>query len=461
MEKGLTYHLIGIGGAGMSAIAHILHQRGEHVTGSDNQVNDAVMRLRGLGVQIEQGHSATHINGADVVVYSAAISQDNPEIVEAKKKGLVLLERPAMLGKIMEPYASRIAVSGTHGKTTTTSMISSIFDSAQLDATTLIGGDLKVLGGNAFLGKGSVVLTEACEAFESFLHLNPTHAVITNIEGDHLDYYKTVEAVETSFRQFLGQVDEDGIVLANASDDRTRRVAEECGRKVLWYGLDKNCDLYLENVDIEKAEPEFDIVYHNQNLGRVTLGVPGMHNVFDALAAIATCLQFDIPFENIVSALAGFKGAGRRFEVLFERDGLMVVDDYAHHPSEVLTTLESAKSAYKKHVTVVFQPHLYSRTKIFAEDFAHALMLADEVFVTSIYASREKHTDEISGQNIVDLMEKSGFKRASYVEEMAAIPSVICSELDHDDMVIFMGAGDIRKAGEKLASMLENRQVTI
>lgn len=459
MTEKLHYHLIGIGGSGMSAIAHILHGRGEVVTGSDRQENDATRRLRAAGIEVSIGHSAFNVNGADVVVYSAAIPKDNAEILEARSRKLLLLERPAMLGRLMEPYEHRVAVSGTHGKTTTTSMINMILDRAGLDASALIGGDLKSLGGNARLGAGSIILTEACEAFESFLHLHPSIAVITNIDADHLDYYKTIENIEDSFRQFVSQVDRGGCVIACWDDERVRRVLDSCGRRVVTFGLDDGLQVRAADVDVSTPEPTYTLVRAGEPLGRVRVGVPGLQNVVDSLAAAAVAFELGVEFDAISDALCDFRGAGRRFEVMYDNGGMMVVDDYAHHPCEIKVTLSAARAAYDKRILAVFQPHLYSRTKIFQSDFADALALADEVIVAPIYAAREQPMEGVTAENLVALMKRQGFDEVSYAPDMGSIAKELSERVGDGDLVLVLGAGDIRQVSEQLADTLTRRQV--
>ncbi|MCE5198359.1 MAG: UDP-N-acetylmuramate--L-alanine ligase [Armatimonadota bacterium] len=454
----LHYHLIGIGGAGMSAIAHILHGRGESVSGSDRQENDATRRLRAAGVKVSIGHSAANVNGADVVVYSAAIKPDNPERVEAVRKGIPTLERPAMLGRLMEPYQHRVAVSGTHGKTTTTSMIDMILEQAGIDASVLIGGDLKSLGGNARLGNGSVFVTEACEAFSSFLHLYPSITVITNIDADHLDHYGTIEAIENTFRKFVSQLDADGCVIACGDDPRVRKVLDGCGRRVIWFGLDGNSDLRAVDVDITKPEPTYTLVRNGEALGEVTLGVPGIQNVTDSLAAAGVAFELGADFEAVCKGLEEFHGAGRRFEVLYDAGGPMVVDDYAHHPAEIKATLSGTRAAYgDRHIIAVFQPHLYSRTRAFRNEFAEALSIADEVVVSSIYAARELPIEGVTAESIVDKMRENGFQSVQYAPDKDVIPEQLAREVKSSDLVIILGAGDIRIVGERLAAILSER----
>lgn len=441
----------------MSAIAHILHGRGEVVSGSDRQENDATRRLYREGVKISIGHAAANIDAADVVVYTAAIPKDNPEILEARSRGIPTLERPAMLGRLMEPYKHRIAVSGTHGKTTTTSMINMILDRAGLDASALIGGDLKSLGGNARLGDGSIILTEACEAFESFLHLHPSIAVITNIEADHLDYYGTIENIEDSFRQFVSQVDEDGCVVACWDDPRVRKVLDGCGRRIVRFGLEGDLEVVAADVDTSIPEPTYTLIHNGKALGTVRVGVPGLQNVTDSLAAAAVAFELGVEFDAIAAALQDFRGAGRRFDVLYDDGEVMVVDDYAHHPSEIKATLTAVREAYDMRIRAVFQPHLYSRTKLFQADFAEALSLADEVIVVPIYAAREQPMIGVSAQNIVNIMKKSGYTNVRYAPDMSVLPKELAGSIAKGDMVLALGAGDICSVSARLAKILAGR----
>lgn len=442
----------------MSAIAHILHGRGDVVTGSDRQENDATRRLSAAGVKVSIGHSAFNVNGADVVVYTPAIPKENPEILEARSRGIPLLERPAMLGRLMEPYEHRIAVSGTHGKTTTTSMINMILDRGGVDASALIGGDLKSLGGNARLGAGSVILTEACEAFESFLHLHPSIAVITNIDADHLDYYKTIENIEDSFRQFVSQVDEDGCVVACWDDPRVPKVLAGCRRRIVTFGLEGDLDVFGADVDVSSPEPTYTLIHTGTPLGKVRVGVPGIQNVVDSLAAAAVALELGVGYDAIADALQDFRGAGRRFEILFDDGKKMVVDDYAHHPSEIKATLSAARAAYDKRIVAVFQPHLYSRTKIFQSDFAEALSLADDVVIAPIYAAREQPMEGVSSENLVALMKQNGFENVRHASEKEAIAADLAGSSRDGDLVLVLGAGDIRQVTEELAAILSGRK---
>lgn len=458
MPEKLTYHLIGIGGIGMSAIAQVLHEQGAAVKGSNNTENEVVQRLRAEGIEVTVGHDAANIDGADVVVYSAAIPEDNPEMVEARRRGLPLLERPVMLGRVMDPYRHRVAVSGTHGKTTTTSMIDAILVQAGLDATTLIGGDVSSMGRNARLGSGSIVVAEACEAFGSFLHLRPSLSVITNIDADHLDYYGTIGRIEDGFRQFVENTDPDGCVIACWDDPRVHKVLDGCERRVVWFGLSGSPDIGAAEVNVSLPRPVYTLVRDGEALGRIELGVPGEQNVVDSLAAAAVAFELGASFEDVRAGLAEFRGAVRRFDVLFDDRGITVVDDYAHHPAEVAATLKAARSGYGKRVIAVFQPHLYSRTQAFKKEFAESLSIADEVIVTAIYAARDVPIDGVSGEGIVRELHARGFGNARYVSDKDTLPGELAETIRDGDMVMVLGAGDIREVAEKLASELAAKQ---
>ena len=433
----------------MSAIAEMLRERGDTVTGSDRQENDAVRRLRAAGVNVAVGHEAGNVNGADVVVYSAAITQDNPEMVEARRRGLPVFERPELLGKLMQPYKRRIAISGTHGKTTTTSMVDAILERAGLDPTSLIGTDRA----NFRLGASSIILTEACEAFGSFLHFPASIAAITNIDADHLDHYGTIERIEDSFRQFVRNVDADGCVVAYIDDPRVRKALDGCGRRVVWFGLSDSADIAARDVDVSTPQAAYTLVCDGEPLGRVQLGVPGEQNVVDSLAAIGVAFELGVGFDVIRDALREFHGAARRFEILHDGD-VVVVDDYAHHPAEIEATIKSSRAAYGRRIVAVFQPHLYSRTQHLLGGFAQALSLADEVIVTPIYAAREEPIEGVSGECIVDAMQSLGFAHARYEEDVNSLPEELAASVRPGDLVLVLGAGDIRAVGERLAEFL-------
>lgn len=446
-----SIHFIGIGGVGMSALAQIMHRRGVQVSGSDQKGNGITKRLESEGIRVSIGHDATNVNGATLVVYSAAIPQTNPEMEIARQKGIPTISRAEMLGKMMEPYAHRVAITGTHGKTTTTSMVSLVLSEANLDPTVLIGGDLQALGGNVRFGESSLFVTEACEAFDSFLNLHPSMAVITNVDADHLDYYGTMERIFQSFEQFVSQVDEDGVIIACMDDANVRKVLENVPQRVIGYSIEGNEEVCAVDMELDAPQASYTLVWNGEGLGRVTLGVPGAQNVADSLAAAAVGLELGASFEDIKAALAQFHGTGRRFEVLGIVDDVMVIDDYAHHPREIQATLEASRRGWNRRIIAVFQPHLYSRTKIFAREFAESLSLADVVVVTDIYAAREKPIEGITARLISDQI--SGTE-VHHISEKSEICGFLRSIVRPGDMVITLGAGDIRTVGEELVSAL-------
>jgi len=458
----------------MSGLARVLHAQGHTVTGSDRGDSPVLEGLRMLGMDVRAGHAPENVEGADVVVYSAAVPQDNPELARARERGIEIIERAEMLGRLMRTHQTRIAVAGTHGKTTTTAMIDTILRRAGMQPTTLVGGDVQTIGANAAVGDGSLFLAEACEAYGSFLHLNPSIAVITNAEPEHLEHYGTAEAMEDSFRQFVSNADEDGCVIACCDDRRLHRILEGCSRRIVWYGFQGCPEVRADRVEISGPNPSYSLIYNlaerlplptpfrsglggGNDLGSVQLSVPGEHNVLNSMAAAATALELGVGVEQIKGALSEFTGAGRRFEVLFDDHDIMVVDDYAHHPTEVAATINGAKSAYPgRRVLAVFQPHLYSRTQRLAADFAESLAIADETVVTSIYGSREQPIQGVSGEMIAARMHASGQTSAKYLPAMDDVVAYIKGRVQAGDIVLVMGAGDIRKVAEELAAAFGN-----
>ncbi len=452
------YHLIGIGGVSMSAIAVLLHSFGHRVTGSDRQESETVQRLRDLGIDVFVGHDTKNIDEADVVVYTAAVTDDNPELVEARRRGIPTMERPLILAEIMNNYKHKIAVAGAHGKTTTVAMIAAVLEHGGWDPTALLGTDRD----NLRLGGNQVIVTEACEAFGSFLHLNPNIAVVLNIDADHLDYYGTIEQVEAAFYQFASKVEPDGLIVACADDARIRRalqplvesqLTDSSETKVVWFGRDQGADYRAENISIDGLRSQYTLVGKGKTLGRLVLGVPGEQNIIDSLAAAAVTLELGVPFRSVRSALKNYCGAPRRFEIVYEGD-VVVIDDYAHHPSEIEATIKAARSAYNGRLVVVFQPHLYSRTNFLLEDFAKVLSAADKVVVVPIYPAREEPIPGVSSERIVERMIELGFAGGRYAPDLSDVARELVGELSSGDIVLVMGAGDIRTVAEELAAYL-------
>ena len=453
-------HFVGIGGAGMSGMARVLARQGVAVTGSDLRESVTLESLRReSGIRAESGHEACHLNGATLVVASAAVKKDNPEMVAARAKGIPVISRAEMLGRLMARYPRSIAISGTHGKTTTTGMTAMVLEAGGLDPTVLIGGDLPAYGGNARLGASDVFLAEACEAYDSFLDLDPQIAVITNIEADHLDYYGDLDNILRSFRKFLGQV--TGTAILPAFDENARALAgglraSHSGPVLVTYALGGEATLRAEDVDADGTNPSYTAVWHDQPLGRITLGVPGMHNVANSLAAVAVGLTLGISFTRIADGLRAFVGTGRRFERLGETsDGTLVVDDYAHHPTEIRATLAAARRAYPgRRIVAVFQPHLPTRTRDFKTEFAESFGEADHVVLTDIFLARELPIEGVTGAGLAALTaDRRGAEHVTYVADKAALPTRLMDLVRPSDLVLTLGAGDIRAAGEGLLAL--------
>ena len=439
----------------MSAIAHVMHHRGARISGSDQRRSATTDRLLAEGITVAIGHDPANVDGASLVVYSAAVPQDNVELEAARQLGVPIITRAEMLGRLMAPYRHRVAVTGTHGKTTTTSMIGLVLAEAGMDPTVLIGGDLEALGGNARVGSESLFVTEACEAFNSFLELRPSIAVITNIDADHLDYHGSIENIVESFGRFVRQVDEDGCVVACLDDANVRRVLEGLNRRVVGYSIDGGGDLRAAETWVNTPAPSYELVRGGERLGRVTLGVPGLHNVANSLAAAAVGFELGVSFEDIRNGFLRFKGTGRRFEMLGILGDIMVVDDYAHHPREIRATLAAARAGWRRRIIAVFQPHLYSRTQLFAREFAEALSAADLLIVTDIYAAREKPIEGVTAALISDAVERA---EVHYIPDKSEIAGFLLSRVRPGDMVITLGAGDIRAVGEELVQALTAAQ---
>ena len=438
----------------MSGLAVVMAGMGYRVSGCDLRPAETAEKLGQLGVKVYTGHDAAHISGAEMVVASAAVPDTNPELVAARERGIPVLSRAQMLGRLMSGRCG-IAVSGTHGKTTTTSMIALLLESAGLDPTILIGGDLDLLRGNAKLGQSDLFVTEACEAYNSFLELAPRIAVVTNIEHDHHDCYGSLEDVMSSFRQFLSQIEEGGCAIVCSDCPNVRDVIPAIRQRVITYGLSEDAEVRAYGVDTDVPDPSFRAMCAGQDLGRFELHVPGVHNVLNALAAIAVGRRLDVAPDTMRAALLDFGGVDRRFEVLGTAGGIMIVDDYAHHPTEISATLEAART-WRRRVVAVFQPHLYSRTEHLARGFAESLMAADEVVLTEIYPAREKPRPGVSAKMIADMINAVDPDKARFVADKDRLPEELMPTLKPGDLVAFMGAGDIRTSAEGLLERLRN-----
>lgn len=436
IENVKKIHLIGIGGSGMCPLAEILHSKGYLITGSDNNESDPLKRIRALGIKVYMGHSPENVHGAELIVYSAAISQDNPEIVEAKKLGIPLMERSHMLGALTRRYDNVIGVCGTHGKTTVSSMITHILILNKQNPTAVIGGKLPLINSNGIAGESDTMVCESCEFVDTFLQLSPDKAVLLNIDNDHLDYFKTMDNLVESFRKFVNMA---SLTFVNGDDELCMKAVEDC--QYMTFGLEKSNDFYAENVESGKFGFCFDIMYRGEKLTRFNMHIPGRHNIYNGLASFAACYSEGIAPDDIAKAVESFTGAGRRFEFLGEYNGFTLADDYAHHPTEIKATLSAAKELSYNNVIAVFQPFTFSRTALLKDEFIQALSIADKVILTPIMGSREKNTYNIYSEDIAKYL-----KNAVVVDGFENIADKIIETAEENDIVITMGGGDIYKA---------------
>ena len=446
-------HLVGIGGIGMSGIAEILLDMGYQVTGSDLRTSPLTQRLSRLGAKIDYGHRGENVVGADVVVISSAIRESNPEVTAARSFRIPLIRRAEMLGELMRMKFG-IAIAGTHGKTTTTSMIGEVMTSGGCDPTIVVGGRVIALGTNALLGKGNYLVAEADEFDRSFLRLIPTIAVITTLEAEHMDCYTSLGDLKSAFVEFANKVPFYGSVILCLDEPSLQAIIPRVERELITYGLTKGADIRGDGLRFQGRESRFLVHRGKETLGEVRLQVPGEHNVKNALAAITLGLELEIPFPQIASSLQGFRGVHRRFEIKGESQGVMVVDDYAHHPTEIEATLQAARAGWKRRIVAVFQPHLYTRTRDFCHHFGKALSSADLLVVTEIYPAREDPIPGVSGELVARAAREYGHPAVHWVPRKEDLPSFLSKIVRQGDMVVTMGAGDIWTVGEKLLELL-------
>lgn len=447
LPRGSKIHMVGIGGISMSAIAHILLYLGFSVSGSDMNNTPIIEKLSAEGVKIFHVHSEDNIQSPDLVCYTAAIKQDNPELVRARELGIPTMERAELLGQIMTMFDRPVAIAGTHGKTTTSSMLALIALEAGTDPTVLVGGELSQIGGNYKIGKNDLLICEACEYVESFLHFKPFLSIITNIEEDHPDYFSDIYHIISSFEKFASLNSKKGFIIVYKDDKNVRTVMENVEANYVTYGLNSgDADFTAKNIKYNKDGcPSFDIYGGNDKILSVSLGVVGEHNICNALASTAAALKLGIGADAIKRGLELFGGAKRRYEHIGSFNGVDVVDDYAHHPTEIKKTLEAAKNAGYKRVFCVFQPHTYSRTVAFLDDFADALKIADRIIIADIYPAREKYDGTVHSCDLAALI-----KGSVYMNDFGAIERYVKNMAQEGDLVLTMGAGDIFKVGYAL-----------
>ena len=448
----LHIHFIGIGGISMSGFAELLHSMGFEISGSDRTKSPITEHLESLGMNIAYSQVAENItDDIDVVVYTAAIHPDNPEYAECVRRSIPMMERAEMVGQVMKNYQTAVAIAGTHGKTTTTSIASHIFLSAGLDPTISVGGILPVIGGNIRIGHSPNFITEACEYTNSFLKFFPTIGIILNIEEDHMDFFKDIDDIRSSFRRFAELIPEDGTLIISADIDRYDELVKGLKCKVMTFSAtNPDADYSATNITYdEKGNASFTAITHGDKKGPFSLQVPGLHNVGNSLACLCLADTMGISDDIVAHALRDFKGTERRFEYKGQTNGFTIIDDYAHHPTEIKATLESAKRYPHKKLWVAFQPHTYTRTKAFLQDFADALSQADHVILADIYAAREKDPGDISSKDIADLIVAGGGE-ATYLGGFEEIKKFILKNLLAGDLLITMGAGNIVEIGEDL-----------
>lgn len=448
-------HFIGIGGISMSGFAELLHTAGFTISGSDSKKSKITEHLEAKGITILYGQKASNITpDIDLVVYTAAIHQDNPEMQAVLQQNIPRMDRAEMVGQVMLNYRNAIAISGTHGKTTTTSMISQIFLEGDLDPTISVGGILKAIDGNIRIGKSDNFITEACEYTNSFLKFNPRYSIILNIEEDHLDFFKDITDIRHSFHLFAKRLPEDGVLFINGEIENYEEITRDLPCKVVSYGIQSSPETQYTysatNVSFNAdGYGEYDLMHNGEFMDHITLGVVGMHNVSNSLPSIGLALERQIPLDVIKRGLTAFHGTERRFEYKGEVAGITIIDDYAHHPTEIKATLEAAKRYPHKSTWCVFQPHTYTRTKAFLKDFAKALTLADKIVLTDIYAAREVNTGEISSKNLQTELQQLG-KEVYYFSSFEEIENFLLQNCNNGDLLITMGAGDVVSIGESL-----------
>ncbi|HEX8650689.1 MAG TPA: UDP-N-acetylmuramate--L-alanine ligase [Pyrinomonadaceae bacterium] len=452
-------HFVGIGGIGMSGIAEVLSNLGFRVSGSDLKSSYVTERLQKMGVEFTEGHSAENVGDVDVVVRSTAVREDNPEVVEARRRSIPVIPRAEMLAELMRLKPHSVAVAGSHGKTTTTSMVAAVLGRAELDPTVVVGGVVGAFGSNARLGKSDLMVVEADESDRSFLMLTPTIAVVTNIDREHMDYYDDMNDVRDCFKDFVNKVPFYGAAVLCLDDPHVQAVIPDVKRRRVTYGLSAQADISAHGIRFNHGfGSSFTVWRGNEVIGDVSLRVPGLHNVYNSLAAIAVGFELEVSFALIAEALANFTNADRRFQFKGEEAGVLIVDDYAHHPTEIKATLAASKiGANGRRIVVLFQPHRYSRTKDQMEEFARSFNNADVLFVTDIYAASEDPIEGVTSTVLTEAIKRYGHKNANYIGALDGAADILRDQVREGDMVITLGAGPVYRAGEQLLTLLRGR----
>ena len=449
LKENAHIHFIGIGGISMSGLAMVLIKKGYKITGSDRQKTHITDKLEENGAIIYEGHNAKNVIGADLIVHTAAVHEDNPEICKAKENNIRLIDRAECLGAIMKLYKKAVGVSGTHGKTTTTGMLTHALIYADTDPTISIGGELDIIDGNIKTGKSEYFVTEACEYTNSFLKLFPHIALITNIEEDHLDFFTGIEHIRKSFKEFAKLTLNEGYVVANGDDENVKAALNGTNCDVIYYGQSQDCEYRYDNLIFNHGYPEFDVLYNNEKIAHINLNVPGIHNVMNTLAVVATCRLLGIDTEKIAKGIETFKGTHRRFEKLGTLNGATIIADYAHHPTEIIATLKAAKDFDYNRMWCVFQPHTYTRTKALWNDFLTCFDDCDKLVLTHIYAAREPFDGVTKASTLATQIKQNG-KDTVYIEDFSQVCEYLKENVSENDMVFIMGAGDVIEIGYEI-----------
>ena len=452
-------HFVGIGGIGMSGIAEVLVNLGFRVSGSDAKKSVVTDRLQEMGVEFAEGHSGDNVGDAQVVVRSTAVREDNAEVVEAYRRSIPVIPRAEMLAELMRLKPHSVAVAGSHGKTTTTSMVATVLGHAGLDPTIVVGGVVGAFGSNAHLGTSDLMVVEADESDRSFLMLTPTIAVVTNIDREHMDYYHDMEDVRTCFTNFVNKVPFYGVSVLCLDDPNVQAIIPHVERRRMTYGLSAQADISAHGIRYDQNFGSAFTVWRGANpVGEITLHVPGLHNVYNALAAIAVGFELDVAFEQIADALGGFTGAGRRFQHKGEVGQVLVIDDYGHHPTEVKATLAAAKiGSNGRRIVVLFQPHRYSRTQDLMEEFARSFNNADSLFITDIYAASEEPIEGVTAEALTEAIKRFGHKDVQYIGSLDNAATTISDMVQPGDLVLTLGAGTVSRVSEQLLFLLRER----
>ncbi|MBU1026214.1 MAG: UDP-N-acetylmuramate--L-alanine ligase [Candidatus Margulisbacteria bacterium] len=453
MDRVKNVHFVGVGGCGMSGLAKVLHEMGYKVSGSDVREGSNTIRLKDLGVKIHIGHKSANVREADLVVYSSAIKKKNPELKEAQTKKIAVIQRAEMLAWIMNQSKTRIAVAGTHGKTTTSAMIAKVLDAGEFAPTFFIGCDMDYIEGNAKLGEGRYAVAEADESDSSFLHLSPNIAVITNIEDDHMERFGSMKVVMDTFVKFAKNVAKDGFILIDANDANNKKLMQRVEARFITYGLAGDVEYTARDLSYKKFGSRFTLVRKGEELGQVELSVPGWQNVLNSLPVFAIGFEVGLDFASVASSLRTFVGARRRFQTMGEFQDMLIIDDYAHHPTEIRATLAAARSGWpNKRIVCVFQPHRFSRTVLLKDQFGRAFGDADKIIVSDIYAASEKAIPGVSGKTIVDAIQD---KEVVYLPKKEQIADYLTGEIKSGDIILTLGAGDIYTVGKELLARLK------